>query len=98
MATKMAIEKGEERGKSMNAAALSEFSGNVSNAWSGFTRFLSDVRSEMRKVVTPSTAEVKTTTTVVIITVFVFGVFFMVSDWVFRAGVNTLLNKLGGMQ
>jgi len=98
MATKMAIEKSEERGKSMNAAALGEFSGGVRNAWSGFTRFLEDVRTEMRKVVTPSQKEVKVTTTVVIITVFVFGVFFMVSDWAFRAGINTLLTKLGGMQ
>jgi preprotein translocase SecE subunit len=52
----------------------------------------------MRKVVAPSLKEVKVTTTVVIIAVFIFGVFFMVSDWVFRIGVNGLLNKLGGMQ
>ena len=35
-----------------------------------FWTFLRDVRSEMRKVVTPSREEVQSTTTVVIITVF----------------------------
>jgi preprotein translocase subunit SecE len=99
MATKMAIEKGDDRSaKRQEPGALAEFSGNAVGAWSGFTRFLSDVRAEMRKVVAPSLKEVKVTTTVVIIAVFIFGVFFMVSDWVFRIGVNGLLNKLGGMQ
>ena len=82
----MAIENGNER-----------FSG-VMGAWSNFTRFLSDVRAEMRKVVAPSRKEVQVTTTVVIVAVFIFGVFFMVADWVFRVGVNQLLNKLGGIQ
>ncbi len=40
------------------------------------TRFLSDVRAEMRKVVTPTRKEVQATTSVVIVTVFLFGVFF----------------------
>jgi preprotein translocase subunit SecE len=77
---------------------LAEFFGNVKGTWEGFTRFLSDVRAEMRKVVAPSRKEVQVTTTVVIIAVFIFGVYFMVADWVFRIGVNGLLNKLGGMQ
>ena len=38
----------------------------------GLEGFLKDVRSEMRKVVTPSRAEVQTTTIVVIVTVFIF--------------------------
>lgn len=86
MATKMAIE-----------SAADGF-GGISGTWNRFTQFLTDVRSEMRKVVTPSRNEVKITTTVVVVTVFVFGVYFMVADWVFRVGVETLLNKLGGMQ
>ncbi|MDR3723973.1 MAG: preprotein translocase subunit SecE [Terracidiphilus sp.] len=72
--------------------------GNVTGTWNNFTRFLSDVRAEMRKVVAPSRKEVQVTTTVVIIAVFIFGVYFMVADWVFKIGVNQLLNKLGGMQ
>jgi preprotein translocase subunit SecE len=70
----------------------------VVGAWNGFERFLSDVRAEMRKVVTPSRKEVQVTTTVVIIAVFLFGVYFMLADWAFKIGVNGLLNKLGGMQ
>lgn len=58
--------------------------------------FLKDVRGEMRKVVTPTRAEVRATTTVVIVTVFAFAAFFYVVDsgldWVLR----TLLHSLGG--
>jgi preprotein translocase subunit SecE len=54
--------------------------------------FYGDVRSEMRKVTTPARKEVEATTIVVIITVFIFGVYFWVVDgvigrsldWVFR--------------
>ena len=67
-------------------------------AWTNFTSFLSDVRAEMRKVVSPTWDEVRTTTFVVVITVFIFGVFFFAVDWVFRIGINNLLNKLGGSQ
>ena len=42
--------------------------------------FLKDVRSEMRKVITPSRAEVQATTTVVIITVFLFALYFFLVD------------------
>jgi preprotein translocase subunit SecE len=42
--------------------------------------FLRDVRSEMRKVVTPSRAEVQATTIVVIVTVFIFAAYFGAVD------------------
>jgi preprotein translocase subunit SecE len=99
MATKTAIEKGDERSaKRPQAGAMSEFSGNALSKWNEFTGFLSDVRAEMRKVVAPSRKEVQVTTSVVIVTVFLFGAFFFVVDWVFRVGINGLLTKLGGMQ
>jgi len=92
MATKTsAIEKREP-------GALQEFSGNAMGKWGEFTRFLSDVRAEMRKVVAPSKKEVQVTTSVVVITVFIFGVFFFLTDLVFRTGMDTLLKKLGGIQ
>ena len=60
--------------------------------------FLKDVRGEMRKVVTPTRAEVRATTTVVIVTVFAFAAFFYVVDsgldWVLRS----LLHALGSGQ
>jgi len=60
--------------------------------------FLSDVRAEMRKVVTPSRKEVQATTTVVIVAVFIFGVYFFAVDWIFGRGLHALLAKLGGLQ
>jgi preprotein translocase subunit SecE len=44
--------------------------------------FYGDVRNEMRKVSTPNRNEVRATTTVVIITVFIFGLYFWVIDGV----------------
>jgi preprotein translocase subunit SecE len=60
--------------------------------------FLRDVRSEMRKVTTPSREEVQTTTTVVIITVFAFAAYFYIVDAVLSRGVQALLHWLGGVQ
>jgi preprotein translocase subunit SecE len=99
MATKTAIEKGDDRSaKRQEPGALAEFGGNAMSTWTNFTQFLSDVRAEMRKVVVPSRKEVKVTTTVVIIAVFIFGVFFFVVDYVFNIGIHELLKKLGGLQ
>jgi preprotein translocase, SecE subunit, bacterial len=70
--------------------------GGVFGQWNEFTRFLSDVRAEMRKVVTPSRKEVQSTTTVVIIAVFLFGLFFFVCDTIFQQGLHALLGRLGG--
>jgi preprotein translocase subunit SecE len=99
MATKTAIERGEERSaKKQEPGALSEYSGNVLGVWTNFIRFLSDVRAEMRKVVAPSPKEVRVTTGVVIVAVFLFGVFFFVVDWIFNIGVHGLLEKMGGLQ
>ena len=97
MATKTAIERGDEKSAKRQApGALQEFGGNAMGTWTNFTRFLSDVRSEMRKVVSPTWIEVRTTTFVVIITVVLFGIFFWLVDMIFRVGVDKLLNKLGG--
>jgi preprotein translocase subunit SecE len=75
-----------------------KFVENALEKWYGFTGFLGDVRAEMRKVVAPSPKEVRVTTSVVIVAVFIFGVYFFIVDWIFRVGVNSLLQKLGGLQ
>ena len=99
MATKTAIEKGDDRSsKRQEPGALQEFGGNAMSTWTNFTHFLSDVRAEMRKVVVPSQKEVKVTTSVVIIAVFIFGLFFFVVDYIFNIGIHELLKKLGGLQ
>ncbi len=99
MATKVAMASGDNQPKKRQAPnALQEFGGGAVDKWNEFTRFLSDVRAEMRKVVAPSWKEVKATTSVVIIAVFLFGIFFFVVDGVFRIAVHGLLGKLGGLQ
>jgi preprotein translocase subunit SecE len=54
--------------------------------------FYNDVRSEMRKVTAPTLKEVQATTTVVVITVFIFGLYFAVIDYVIQHGVSYLFN------
>ena len=56
--------------------------------------FYNDVRTEMRKVTTPSRKEVQGTTTVVIITVFLFGIYFWLLDTVFGKTLDHLLRSL----
>ncbi|HEX2918424.1 MAG TPA: preprotein translocase subunit SecE [Edaphobacter sp.] len=53
--------------------------------------FLRDVRSEMRKVVWPSRAEVQSTTLVVIVTVFIFAAYFWLVDNVIGRAVEAIL-------
>src|SRR5271154_428869 len=60
--------------------------------------FLNDVRAELRKVVTPSRKEVQATTTVVLVTVFIFALYFWVVDSIFTVGLNKLLSQLVGAQ
>jgi preprotein translocase subunit SecE len=93
MATRTAMAGGDEQ-----PFKKPRFLENILGRWNEFTRFLSDVRAEMRKVVSPSPKEVQVTTTVVLFAVFIFGVFFFIVDWIFRIGVNSLLQKLGGLQ
>jgi len=56
--------------------------------------FLKDVRSEMRKVVSPTRPEVVSTTLVVLITVAIFAAYFTVTDYVFGQGVTRLIQHL----
>ena len=60
--------------------------------------FLNDVRGELRKVVNPSRKEVQATTTVVLVTVFIFAGYFFVTDYVFSNGVAWIMTKLAGAQ
>jgi preprotein translocase subunit SecE len=95
-------QKSAEKKKSMaKAAIMSPDDGVPNRALSVFTRgldFLKDVRAEMRKVVTPSRAEVQSTTLVVIISVFAFAGFFWVVDAVLNYGVKYIYHWLGALQ
>ena len=75
---------------SIAAADDSSFGGRV-KAWpERLKAFYNDVRTEMRKVTTPSRKEVQATTTVVIVAVFLFGVYFWFIDNVIGRGVDYL--------
>ena len=50
--------------------------------------FFADVRNEMRKVTFPSMKEVRATTLVVIITVFVFALYFGVVDLILNQALD----------
>jgi len=56
--------------------------------------FYNDVRTEMRKVTTPSRKEVQGTTTVVIITVFLFAIYFWVIDSLLGRSLDHLIKTL----
>jgi preprotein translocase subunit SecE len=54
--------------------------------------FYNDVRTEMRKVTSPSWKEVRATTAVVVITVFIFAVYFAVIDYFIQGGITYMFN------
>lgn len=78
--------------KTAVASAQSGFVEQVKGWPARLQAFYGDVRNEMRKVSTPTKKEVQATTIVVIVAVFIFGLYFWVVDsvigksldWVFR--------------
>jgi preprotein translocase subunit SecE len=85
-----------EMAKSITAASADErsLSGRVM-AWPERVKtFYNDVRTEMRKVTTPSFKDVRATTAVVIITVFLFGLYFWAVDNTIGSGINYLFKYL----
>ncbi|HVT19695.1 MAG TPA: preprotein translocase subunit SecE [Thermoanaerobaculia bacterium] len=56
------------------------------NWWKRIREFLSETRSEMRKVSFPSRDEVVGTTVVVVVTSFVFAVFLYIADVIIQKG------------
>jgi preprotein translocase subunit SecE len=94
-------EKAVTKAKPDKLAERGQVSGQGNQLTGMYTRtadFLRDVRSEMRKVTTPSREEVRTTTTVVIVTVFAFAAYFYVVDAVLSRVIQSLLHWLGGVQ
>ena len=56
--------------------------------------FYNDVRTEMKKVTSPSLKEVQATTTVVIITVFLFAFYFWLVDLAISNSLERMLHYL----
>jgi preprotein translocase subunit SecE len=66
------------------------FGGKIKSYPERIKAFYNDVRTEMRKVTAPSRKEVQATTAVVLVTVFLFGLYFFIIDNVIGRGVDLL--------
>jgi preprotein translocase subunit SecE len=78
--------------KSMAAQIMDEDSiGGKIKSWPQRAKgFYTEVRTETKKVTAPSWKEVKATTTVVIITVFLFAAYFYVVDLALSYGMDRI--------
>ncbi len=76
--------------------AAGNIGGKIGGTWDRVKSFYTDVRTEMKKVTTPTRKEVQSTTVVVIITVFIFGAYFGVIDFIISHGVNAVLHHFSG--
>ncbi len=81
---------GTKMANTVAAANDDSFSGRVKSLPERIKAFYNDVRTEMRKVTTPSLKEVQATTAVVIVTVFLFGLYFFIVDNLIGRGVDLL--------
>jgi preprotein translocase subunit SecE len=78
----------------MAAADESGLTGQIKSWPVRIKTFYNDVRTEMKKVTTPSRKEVQATTVVVIVTVFIFGAFFWMVDTTLAHTMDIVLRKL----
>ncbi len=82
--------------KTIAAASPGDSFGARVSSWPDKIKtFYNDVRMEMKKVTTPSLKEVQATTLVVIITVFIFGVYFWLVDFLIGRGIDFMFRSLG---
>ena len=89
---KTALAAGDEPNLPKSGNAIEWVKGQYENT----RTFLGDVRIEMRKVVSPSRKEVQATTTVVLVTVFAFALYFWAVDGIFTLALSKLMGKLAG--
>jgi preprotein translocase subunit SecE len=74
------------------ATASGDFGGRLRSWPDRIRTFYHDVRTEMKKVTSPSFKEVQATTTVVIITVFLFALYFWVVDLAITNSLERMLH------
>ena len=90
----MAVETKKKMANSI--ATAGENFGDRLKSWPERVKtFYNDVRTETRKVTAPSWKEVQATTAVVVVTVFIFGVYFFIIDNVIQKGVSFLYSYFG---
>ena len=92
MATQAVKVKNEESQGNAITGAAAGIGQKVTGTVHDTHEFLHDVRVEMKQVTWPSREDVVSTTGVVIATVFFFGVFLAIVDWLVQMGVTKVLN------
>ena len=80
----------ETKKMSNSLAAAGDFGDRIKSWPDRIKAFYNDVRGEMRKVTAPTFKEVRATTTVVVITVAIFAIYFWIIDFVIQNGVTQL--------
>ena len=95
MATQAVKVKNDESQSSAITGAAAGLTQKVTGTYHDTRDFLHDVRVEMKQVTWPSREDVVSTTGVVIATVFFFGVFLAVVDWLVQLGVTRVFKIFG---
>jgi preprotein translocase subunit SecE len=88
------VKNDESQGNAITGAAAG-IGKKVTGTVHDTREFLHDVRVEMKQVTWPSREDVVSTTGVVIATVFFFGVFLAVVDWLVQMGVTKVFKIFG---
>jgi preprotein translocase subunit SecE len=95
MATHAVKVKNEESSGNAITGAAAGIGGRISGTVADTREFMHDVRVEMKQVTWPSKDDVVSTTTVVIATVFFFGLFLAVVDFLVQRGVAYVFKIFG---
>jgi preprotein translocase subunit SecE len=93
-AVKVKNEESQSQGNAITGAAAG-IGQKVTGTVNDTREFLHDVRVEMKQVTWPSREDVVSTTGVVIATVFFFGAFLAVVDWLVQLGVQRVFKIFG---
>ena len=94
MATAVKVKNDESQGNAITGAAAG-IGQKVTGTVHDTREFLHDVRVEMKQVTWPSRDDVVSTTGVVIATVFFFGVFLAIVDWLVQMGLARVFKIFG---
>ena len=95
MATQAVKVKNDDSGSNAIAGAAAGIGERVTGTITDTREFLHDVRVEMKQVTWPGRDDVVSTTTVVIATVFFFGVFLAAVDWLVQRGIAYVFKIFG---
>jgi preprotein translocase subunit SecE len=94
MTTAVKVKNEESQGNAITGAAAG-IGQKVTGTVQDTREFLHDVRVEMKQVTWPSREDVVSTTGVVIATVFFFGVFLALVDWLVQMGLARVFKIFG---